>query len=902
MGQLTERLQEPFQAVDPKLTGARACDWHALSPDDVAARLQTGTQGLTTGEAGARLARHGPNSLPAPRRAPAWRVFAAQFRSLLVVILIVAAVASLFLGSTVEAVAIIVIVLLASLLGFAQEYRAERAIDALRQMSAPNAVVIRDGSRRTVSSLELVPGDVMALQAGQRIAADARLLQQFNLRTDESPLTGESSTVAKSADAVCAADVAVADRSNMVYAGSTVARGRGRALVVATGAATEFGRIAGLLRTVEVARTPLQRNLDRIGRVLAAAAAVIVLAIVALGLLRGESLINMVVFGIALAVAAVPEALPAVVTLSLALGVQRMIRRNALVRFLPSVETLGSTSVICADKTGTLTRDEMTVRELVVAGSTVSVTGSGLTPEGEFRWPAGIEPQADLLAELLTAAVLCSDARLEQLDGQWTVVGDPTEGALIVAAAKAGLDRRALKSAAPRVDETPFDSGAKYMLTHHRSEHGEDRYCKGAPEVVVDMCKAHRVRGGRSGPLDDRSRAAILDQAGSMASRALRVLALARRGPGDEDFVFLGLAGMKDPPRDETAGAIERCRVAGIRTVMITGDHPDTARAIAAEIGLRDGGRIVTGVELDEIDEAGLAAQVNDIDVYARVSPEHKLRVIDAWQRNGKVVAMTGDGVNDAPALKKADIGIAMGITGTDVAREAAAMTLLDDNFASIVGAVEEGRAIFSNIRKYLVYLLSANIGEIGLLAAATAAGLPLPLTAVQILYINLATDGLPALALSVDPPDKDLMRVAPRDPRGGIFSRDVLTLILSGGAWSMLVNLGLFAGLLQAGRSLQQAMAMTFVSLVLIQFFTAYCLRTADHHIIRQPFANRWLNLAIVWELALLGVVVYAPLLHAPLSTFALSLSDWAIVVPVAASVIPVLELAKVFARRVRS
>jgi Ca2+-transporting ATPase len=889
--------------------------WHTLSAADVAARLRSSPSGLDPEEAGRRLAESGPNELQAARRLSPWTLLAAQFRNVLIIILLVATALSAFLGHAVESVVITVIVLFAVLLGFVQEYRAERAIEALRRMAAPGATVIRAGNEIEVAARDVVPGDVLLLRTGDRIAADARLIEAVNLQVQEAALTGESVPVEKRTEAVAGADLAIGDRRNMVYAGTAATYGRGQGLVVATGMATEFGRIARMLETVETSRTPLQVNLDRLGHLLARAAFAIVAVIAAIGLVRGQPFIEMLVFGIALAVAVVPEALPAVVTISLALGVQRLVKRRALMRRLPAVETLGSTSVICSDKTGTLTRDEMTARRLFVAGHLLDVSGAGYHPSGEFsfegvRVELGAEHEHALrgpVHELLTAAALASDARIVR-DAQgdsWSIHGDPTEGALVVAAAKAGLHKAELDQRFPRRHEIPFASETKRMTTVHEHPAGMVAYAKGAPEVILASCTARRTAAGEV-PLDEPHRQAILEAARRMAGEALRVLAVARKDhatPADaeRDMSFLGLVGMIDPPRAEVKAAIRTCEQAGIRVVMITGDHPVTAQAVADELGIRRDGRVVTGADLEAMNDAALERDAGSIAVYARVSPAHKLRVVEALQKQGHVVAMTGDGVNDAPALKRADIGVAMGITGTDVAKEAAAMTLTDDNFASIVAAVEEGRGIFGNIKKYLMFLLSSNVGEIGLMAGATLAGLPLPLTAVQILYVNLATDGLPALALAVDPPEADLMRRPPRDPRTGIFSREVVTLMLVAGAWSTLVNLGLFAGLLASGQSVEAAMALTFVSLVMIQFWNAYNFRSDRTSVLRRPFANRWLNLAIAWELGLLMLVIYVPFLQKPFSTFDLQPGHWALVIGASLTILPVIELAKWMQRRRR-
>jgi Ca2+-transporting ATPase len=791
-------------------------------------------------------------------------------------------------------------------LGFIQEYRAERAIEALRQMAAPTATVLRDGVEVRVPAKELVPGDVIILHTGDRIPADARLLEAINLQVEEAALTGESVPVEKHDRVLDKDDLPVGDRKNLVYAGTAVTYGRGRALVASTGMQTEFGKIAQLLQTIETGKTPLQHNLDKVGTALARAAFVVVAIIVILGLLRGQPFIEMLIFGIALAVAVVPEALPAVVTISLAIGVQKMVKRNALIRRLPAVETLGSTSVICSDKTGTLTKDEMTVRKIFVAGQLFRVSGAGYAPDGVFSTNGGI-PSAPTpaLRQMLMAAALASDTQLmKDPAGGWDIKGDPTEGALVVAAAKAGLEKESLDSSYPRVHEIPFSSETKRMTTLHQTNGSLTSYAKGAPEVILNDCDFVMTDEGIQN-LDDKGRAQVLYHAHSLASEALRVLGIAfkpsaTRETAERGMTFLGLAGMIDPPRPEAKAAITVCADAGIRPVMITGDHPVTAQAVARELGLlRNGGRVVTGAELENMPDEQLERETENISVYARVSPAHKLRVVTAWQARGHIAAMTGDGVNDAPALKKADIGIAMGITGTDVTREAAAMTLTDDNFASIVAAVEEGRGVFGNIKKYLMYLLSSNIGEIGLLAGSALLGLPLPLTAVQILYVNLATDGLPALALSIDPPEKDLMKRKPRDPRTGIFTRPVVTLMILSGIWSALINLGLFAWTINSGRSPAEAMTMTFVSLVLIQFFNAYNFRSDRHSVVDKPFANKWLNLAVSWEIILLILIVYLPFLHAPFNTYSLPLIDWLIVGGLAVTIIPVLELAKWMERK---
>jgi len=877
-----------------------------LNIDEVLSQFNsTADHGLSKAEASRRLMEHGPNELQAARRISPWAILFEQFKNILVLILLIAVVLSAFLGHSIEAIAIAVILLFAVLLGFVQEYRAERAIEALKRMAAPTATVIRDGEEMDMPARDLVPGDIILIRAGDRIPADARLVEAVNLQIEEASLTGESVPVEKNTQPLPNIELAVGDRKNMAYAGTVATYGRGRGLVVATGMQTEFGKIAQLLQTVETGKTPLQENLDKVGRFLARVGIAVVVLIVGLGLFRGQPFLEILIFGIALAVAVVPEALPAVVTISLAIGVQRMVKRNALIRRLSAVETLGSTSVICSDKTGTLTKDEMTIRKIFAAGQMLEVSGAGYDPHGEFSRNGSIVEPSPALMALLRAAVLASDTHLSRDgdSGQWHIKGDPTEGALIVAAAKAGLDKTDLGTRFPRVHEIPFTSETKRMTTLHTTPDGPVAYSKGAPEVILDSCTHQLTETGET-ELKQAEKEAILETGRQMASNALRVLALACKSNAvlenaERGMVFLGLVGMIDPPRPEAKSAVQTSEQAGVKAVMITGDHPLTAQAIARELGILKEGRVVTGMELEAMGETEFEREVENIEVYARVSPAHKLRVVTALQKKGHVVAMTGDGVNDAPALKKADIGIAMGITGTDVTKEAAAMTLTDDNFASIVAAVEEGRGVFGNIKKYLMYLLSSNIGEIVLMMGASLLGLPLPLSAVQILYVNLATDGLPALALAVDPFETDLMRRKPRNPRAGIFTRPVVILMVAGGLWSAAINFGLFAWALNSGRSIEEAMTMTFVSLVLIQFFKAYNYRSDRNSVLEHPFSNRWLNIAILWELVLLALIIYLPFLRVPFGTFSLPLVDWMIIVGLALTVSPVLELAKWMERR---
>ena len=877
--------------------------WHTLGIDAAVEAVRSSPTGLAAAEVARRLAEHGPNELEAHKSVSAWETFAAQFKNVLILILLSATIVSGFLGHTLEATVITVIVLFAVVLGFIQEHRAGRALEALRKMAAPTARVMRDGEEVVVPARELVPGDVVVVRMGDRVPADARVLQSINLTVDEAALTGESVPVEKTVAALGEAALPVGDRRNMMYAGTIAAYGRGRALVVATGMATEFGQIARLVESVDAGRTPLQENLDRLGAALGKAALVVVAIVVIVGLGRGLPVIDMFMFGIALAVAVVPEALPAVVTISLAIGVRRMVKRHALVRRLPIVETLGSTSVICSDKTGTLTKNEMTVRHLCVNREMLELSGTGYDPAGDVMHDGRVVEPSAAVQLLLRAAVLASDARLIKRDGRWTIDGDATEGALLTAATKARLDLAALANEEPRVAEIPFTSDRRRMTTLHGSAPQLVAYSKGAAEDIIAGCSRQFLDGAEV-PLSAADREWFKEVEQRMAGDGLRVLAIARKqarstADAEADMTLLGLVAMLDPPRPEARLAVETCKQAGIRAVMITGDHPLTARTVAQELGMLTSHRVVSGRDLDTMSDEALAREVEDIAVYARVSPADKLRVVTAWQTRGNIVAMTGDGVNDAPALKKADIGIAMGITGTDVSKEAAGMTLLDDNFATIVAAVEEGRVVFGNIKKYLMYLLSCNVGEIVLLAGSVIVGLPMPLTAVQILYVNLATDGLPALALAVDPPDDDLMQRKPRDPRIGVFTRPVVVMLLAAGLWSGIVNMTLFVWLLERGRALEEVMALTFVTLVLIQFFNAYNCRSERRSVFRRPFANRWLNIAVSWEVALLIAILYVPFFQPAFGTFSLSTADWLLVVSLAFSIVPVVQAVKWMARR---
>ncbi|MGE5138653.1 MAG: cation-translocating P-type ATPase, partial [Rudaea sp.] len=771
--------------------------WHALPADAVAGRLNTNLQaGLSSDEAARRAARYGRNELHPPPPISPLKLLLEQFTDFIVLVLIAAAIISgalaLWTGKSEELVnpiAILAIVILNALLGFLQEYRAERALAALRELAAPNARVIRAGESQRIPAAELVPGDLVELTAGDIVPADARVSQSLRLRVDESALTGESNPVDKMANADLAPGAPIDARVTLVHAGTVVLQGRGKALVTATGMETELGQIARMVSEIREEETPLQQRLNQVGRFLVYISFAIVAIIFPIGLLRGNSAFDMLLVAVSLAVAAVPEGLAAVVTIALALGLRRMIRRNALIRRLPAVETLGAATVICTDKTGTLTESEMTVRELVLTGRKLTVSGEGFSPVGEFCDDShAVSPEDDYSLRIaLTAGALCNSSRLvERPDGRLAVLGDPTEGALLVLAAKGHISTEELASEYQFMGEYPFDPVRKRMsvIYERRNEYATEElqepfyaFVKGAPDVLLPLCSRQLSDEGIRA-MDDGSRRTLADANVHLALQARRVLALAFRRMDEwyeedkpdqveRDLVFVGLAAMMDPPRSEVKGAVQEAQRAGIRVVMITGDHAGTAAAVAKEIGItRDGDELLTGSDLNLLNDQELAGRVSRVSAYARVSPEDKLRIVRAWKsENGNVVAMTGDGINDAPALKEAAIGIAMGVKGTDVAKEAADMVLTDDNFASIVAAIEEGRAIYDNIRKFIHYLLSGNIGEVLTVFLGPILGLPLPLLPIQILWMNLTTDSLPALALGVEKSEPNIMERKPRSP-----------------------------------------------------------------------------------------------------------------------------------------
>jgi len=890
--------------------------WHALEVSAVLAEIGVDPrQGLSTEEAEARLKKYGPNALPEAPPTPFWKRLLEQLKGFVVLILIVATIISMAVGDWIEAGAILAIVVLNAFIGAIQESRAEQALQSLKKMAAPEAQVLRDGVRKTIPARELVPGDIVLLEAGSIVPADLRLIETAQLRVDESSLTGESVPVDKDADAVLPEDTALADRVNMAFLGSTVVYGRGVGVVVATGSATVLGEIAGVIEEPQE-ETPLQRRLEEFGRILGILILVICGIVFVVEILRDpnlhilreqgllaylrtseHALLGFFIIAVSLAVAAVPEGLPAIVTLCLAMGMREMLRRNALVRRLPSVETLGSATVICADKTGTLTQNQMTVTTVWVDGELISVTGQGYKPEGQFlKDGKPLRPQDHpLLLSALWVGLLCSDAELRAENGSYRVVGDPTEGALVVAALKAGLSRNTI----PRVSELPFDSERKRMTTIHPAEAFpiplSSPYVaavKGAPDVVLAHCAALATKNGPI-PLTPEEQKKVSRANEEMAGQGLRVLAVAYRPlpflPEDptpeeieRDLVFLGLVGMQDPPRPEVPKALETARKAGLRTIMITGDHVATAVAIAKQIGLlRPNGRVISGSELDRMSDEELVCIIDEVDVFARVSPHHKVRIVEALRARGEIVAMTGDGVNDAPALKRADIGIAMGISGTDVAKSTADMVLLDDNYASIVAAVEQGRVIYANIRKTIYYLLSCNFAEIAIIFFAVLLGWPTPLTAIQLLLLNLLTDGAPALALGMEPAEPGIMERPPRSPKEKIIDREMAWGIFYQATALTAAVLGLYA-LAYYGAWHEDADTLAFVTLVVAELFRAYAARSEWIPLFKiGPFTNRWMQWAFLSSMIILLLVVYIPPLQPVFNTLPLTISMWATLLP---------------------
>ena len=955
-------------------------DFYALSAEETLRHLEVYEGGLTSAEAEKRLTHYGHNQLREAPRPGFLAVLWDQLNNFVVILLIVASVISALLGDYVEAIAIMAIVVLNAVLGIIQEQRAEQALAALKKLAAPDAQVIRDGSRRSVPAYNLVPGDIVFLEAGNFIPADLRLLEAINLRVEEASLTGESLPVQKNAATVLDRNVPLGDRKNTAFMGTVVSYGRGRGVVTSTGMNTQLGLIATMLQSVESEETPLQRRLDQLGKSLSIGSLILVFVVFIVALFNytdvssllsdpinyfktfAEQITEVFIIAISLAIAAVPEGLPAVVTISLALGMREMIQRHALIRKLSSVETLGSATTICSDKTGTLTQNEMTVTRIWADGQFVSVSGTGYTPKGDFQVDGKVVDarQYPAILSTLWLGVLNNDSLIEttgESDSAQTyrIVGDPTEGALLVAAAKAGAVHPEIKEAYPRENEVPFDSERKRMITIHdvtnpspedpspfmneKHKNWDVIAVKGAPDIVLTLCSKYQGIDDQPRPLTDEMRAQILSANDAMTKDALRVLGFAYRLDKDvpnnieevktedleKDLVFVGLTGMIDPPRTEVKPALDKARHAGIRTVMITGDFPNTAKAIAESIGLlRPGKGVMTGAELDKIDDAQLKNIIEDTDVFARVSPEHKMRIVDALQANDEVVAMTGDGVNDAPAIKRADIGVAMGITGTDVAKGTADMVLTDDNYASIVSAVEQGRIIYSNIRKFVFFLLSSNVAEIMIIFLATLAGLPAPLTAIQLLWLNLITDGAPALALAMEKGDPDIMDQKPRAKSEPIVNRSmgigiivqtimqtsaVLIAFVMGLAWHLEAGAMIPAGSNMLsyvlahdwrGVDVQTAETMAFVTLSMAELFRAYTVRSERASIFTIGiFSNKYMQYAVGISITLLLLVCAVPFLQPIFNTHFLSFREWALVVGLALMPAVAEEVTKFFLRR---
>ena len=891
--------------------------WHSSDAETVLKELRTDPQkGLASEEAKKRLEEYGSNELKHEEPISPYTIFINQFKNILIMILILAVILSAVVGEIVDAAIILVIVIFCAVLGFVQEYRAERALEALKKMLSPTITVLRDGEEADIPSEELVPGDILHLEAGDKIPADLRLIEIHSLRCDEASLTGESIPVGK--DSKLLPDgTPVSDRKNMAFTGTTVTYGRGKGVVTSTGMQTEFGKIAQEVAAIEVGKTPLEKRTDEIGKWLGIICFTICGLVAAISLVRElmfgsvnfEFIVTMIMFAVALAVAAVPEALAAIVTGALALGMHAMAKKNALVRKMPAVETLGCTTVICSDKTGTLTRGEMTVRKIFSDNKMIEVTGVGYAPKGELKESAG-ENVADnkSLGLLLQAGLLCNDSDLHKEEDKWAIKGDPTEAAFVVAAVKAGFKIHEERLKVPRIEEIPFSSERKCMTTIHKKDESKNMaFMKGAPEVVLDKC-TYFFEGEAVKELTSEIRAQIKAKNEEMAQDALRVLGVAYQELAKDcelceeevevNMIFLGLVGMIDPPRPEAMEAVKTCKEVYIKPIMITGDHKLTAVAIAKEIAIfQEGDMVLTGEELEKMSDEQFESIVDKVTVYARVSPMDKLKIVKAWQARGEVVAVTGDGVNDSPALKHADIGVAMGITGTDVAKEAADMVLSDDNFATIVTAIERGRWIYDNIKKYLAYLLQCNITEVIVIGGIVLMMGPefLPLLPAAILYINLATDGLPALALGIAPPDHDIMKRPPRDPKESVFGWDVKSFVLR----AVLIECPFFYILFFHDLSdLTHARTEIFFLFVIVEFVIAINCRSLTYSLFKAP-PHKWLLIALGWELALIAVLIQIPSVREAFGINIPSFYDLSIIVAFGVLVLIIIEATKVVLRK---
>ncbi len=889
--------------------------WWVLDKEIVAKELDTNLDfGLSDGEIGMRQEKYGPNQLLEKKGKSPFMLFLDQFKDFMIWVLIGAALVSGYLEEWVDAIAIIVIVILNAILGFIQEYRAEKSLAALKKLSSPTTKVLRNGKHLIIPSNEIVPGDIVELEAGDYVPADSRVVYATgNTASHEASLTGESTPVSKFAEKLDKEDIGLADRANMLYMGTSIVSGKARAVITETGMDTELGKIAGMIQKIEDSTTPLQNKLKEFGKIIIFIFFALVGIIFLIGYLRGEDVVDLFLSAVSLSVAAIPEGLPAVVTIALALGVQRMVRRNCIIRKLPSVETLGSTSVICSDKTGTLTKNEMTVQALYQDGRHIEITGIGYAPEGDFRLQGKtIDPKNDPgLNALISASVLCNGAQLVKEGSVFKIVGDPTEGALLTMAGKTGINKKSLESEFSFVEEIPFDSDRKQMSIIRNYNDHFMAYVKGAPDVLLGNC-TKILEGGRVVDLDTAKRNDIIKANGELADKAMRVLGVAQKElnqlPSQIDaqsietgLVFLGLVAMIDPPRPEVKLAMRDCRTAGIRSVMITGDHKNTAVAIARDLGFYEKDSMAfTGEELDKMSQEEFEKNVEKSVVYARVSPEHKLRIVKAWRDKGYVVAMTGDGVNDAPAVKEADIGVAMGITGTDVTKEVSEMVITDDNFASIVAAVEEGRGIYDNIRKFIHYLLSCNVGEILVMFAASLIGLPVPLLPIHILWVNLVTDGLPALALGVDPTDKKIMKRPPRDKNASVLDLKSGTIMFTQGVFIAFCSLLAFVLVYFVEKEgIERARTASFIVLACSQLFHSFNCRSNHDSIFTLGFmTNKNLVYATLLSFVLQMAVVYIPFLQSVFNTQALGWLDWVMVLIISSFPLWAMEIIKLIRR----
>ncbi|PLT34268.1 calcium-translocating P-type ATPase, SERCA-type [Bacillus sp. V5-8f] len=877
---------------------------------DIEAALQTSMEkGLREDEARKRQQKQGFNELQEGEKQSALLLFFSQFKDFMVLVLLAATLISGLLGEYIDSIAIIAIILINGFLGFFQERKAEKSLDALKQMAAPQVHALRDGKWVKMPSREVVVGDVLKFTSGDRIGADLRIMESSSLEIEESALTGESVPAVKFAQPIRHAVDSIGDEQNMAFMGTMVTRGSGVGIVTATGMNTAMGKIADMLQSAETMATPLQRRLEQLGKILIITALFLTLLVVVIGVIQGNDLYTMFLAGVSLAVAAIPEGLPAIVTVALSLGVQRMIKQKSIVRKLPAVETLGCASVICSDKTGTMTQNKMTVTHLWSGGKTWNVTGTGYEPNGSFmEQNSAVNPkQEKSLHQLLTFGMLCNNSELVENDGKYVLDGDPTEGALLVAAMKAGLTRDILKQKFTIVKEFPFDSTRKMMSVIVKDENGKQFVVtKGAPDVLISQCETILWNGQAQGLTKD-FKYTVQTAIDGLADQALRTIAVGFKPIGtttvlldereaEKGLTFIGLQGMIDPPRPEVQGAVKECREAGIKTVMITGDHVSTAKAIAKQLGiLRGNDKVLEGKTLSDMSVDELEEVVQDVSVFARVSPEHKLKIVKALQNKGHVVAMTGDGVNDAPAIKSADIGISMGITGTDVAKEASSLILLDDNFATIKAAIKEGRNIYENIRKFIRYLLASNVGEILVMFFAMIMALPLPLVPIQILWVNLVTDGLPAMALGLDKPEGDVMKRGPRSPKEGVFARGLGWKIISRGFLIGISTLIAFIVVYKANPdNLPYAQTVAFATLVLAQLIHVFDCRSEKSIFSRNPFGNQYLVWAVISSLLLMMVVLYYPPLQTIFHTMAIQPRDWLLIIGMAS--IPTFLLAGSF------